>query len=133
MGYVFKAAEKMGDGRKEVKESNERGWTDQSNSGDTSRNPLNINLEINNKRQDYKIGPLWGYSGGEGEQRLKWENMEDGLPILTGNRTMKPLAIALSEAGGSWGWEIVGGELTNVQCKPIQNCHNESPCTTNIC
>jgi hypothetical protein len=25
-----------------------------------------------------------------------------------------------------------GGDLTNVQCKPIQNCHNEFPRTTNI-
>jgi hypothetical protein len=25
-----------------------------------------------------------------------------------------------------------GGNLTNVQCKPTQNCHKESPCTRNI-
>jgi hypothetical protein len=25
-----------------------------------------------------------------------------------------------------------GGHLTNVQCKSIQNCHNESPSPTNL-
>jgi hypothetical protein len=25
-----------------------------------------------------------------------------------------------------------GGELTNVQCKPNWNCHNEPPCTIKI-
>jgi hypothetical protein len=28
--------------------------------------------------------------------------------------------------GREWG-EMVGCDLTNVQCKAIQNCHNESP------
>jgi hypothetical protein len=47
-------------------------------------------------------------------------------------RTKKPLAIALSGAGrglsgkGSTGRHC-GGDLTSVQCKPIWNCHNESP------
>jgi hypothetical protein len=41
---------------------------------------------------------------------------------------MKPLAIALSgSVRGSWGEGDDGGNLANVQCKAIQNCHNESP------
>jgi hypothetical protein len=43
------------------------------------------------------------------------------------NRTTKPLAIALS---GTKRWLSRGGgegNLTNIQCKPIQNCHNEAP------
>jgi hypothetical protein len=46
---------------------------------------------------------------------------------------MKLHAIALSGAGrglqwgGGRGGEDSGGNLTNVQCKAIQNCHNESP------
>jgi hypothetical protein len=39
---------------------------------------------------------------------------------------MKPLAIALSGGGGVKGRDG-GGELTDVQCEPIRNCHNESP------
>jgi hypothetical protein len=30
------------------------------------------------------------------------------------------------EGGHSW------GDVSNVQYKPIGNCHNESPCTVNI-
>jgi hypothetical protein len=57
--------------------------------------------------------------------------MVDGLRIRTRNRTTKPLATALSRGGV---WREGGGEgnLTYIQCKAIQNCHNESPCTTNI-
>jgi hypothetical protein len=49
--------------------------------------------------------------------------------IYIGNIMMKPVEIALS--GILWG--LLGGgadggdNLTNVQCKPIWNCHNESP------
>jgi hypothetical protein len=52
--------------------------------------------------------------------------MVDGLHILVRNRTMKLLAIALSGRGRDGG-EKVGGSLTNVQCKPNCNCHNEPP------
>jgi hypothetical protein len=31
------------------------------------------------------------------------------------------------EAGGSWD---CGGDLTNIQCKPIQNCHKDSQAHT---
>jgi hypothetical protein len=39
---------------------------------------------------------------------------------------MKPLEIALSGAGMGLG-ESGGADLTDVQCKPVWNCHNESP------
>jgi hypothetical protein len=38
---------------------------------------------------------------------------------------MKPLAIVLSGVGGG-GEGDGGGDLSSVQWKPIQNCHNES-------
>jgi hypothetical protein len=52
--------------------------------------------------------------------------MVDGLHILIWNSTKKPLAIALNEEGGGGGGEG-RCDLTNVQCKPIQNYHNEAP------
>jgi hypothetical protein len=51
--------------------------------------------------------------------------MVDGFHIHIQNLTMKPLAIALSVAGRGLG-EDGGGYPTNVQCKTIWNCHNES-------
>jgi hypothetical protein len=39
---------------------------------------------------------------------------------------MKPLAIALSGAGRRLKGADGGSGLTNVHCKPIWNCHNES-------
>jgi hypothetical protein len=49
----------------------------------------------------------------------------DVLNVHTGNRMMIPLAIASSGAGRDvgGGWDA----LTNVQCKPILNCHMELP------
>jgi hypothetical protein len=49
--------------------------------------PLNIDLEINNKRQGYKIGTVcvrkYLWEGTEGEQRrLRQGNMVDGLHIF---------------------------------------------------
>jgi hypothetical protein len=52
--------------------------------------------------------------------------MVDGLHILIWNITKKPLAMALSGMGMGLRWREVGGELTNVQYKPNQNCHDES-------
>jgi hypothetical protein len=46
--------------------------------------------------------------------------------VLHGTKK-KPLAIALSAAGRGLRRRDGGGDLTNVQCKPIWNCHNESP------
>jgi hypothetical protein len=48
-----------------------------------------------------------------------------GNGLLTQNKTMKPLTIAVSGVGlrGRDG----GGDSNHVQqCKPTQNCHNES-------
>jgi hypothetical protein len=55
--------------------------------------------------------------------------MIDGLHIR--NRTMKPILVALSGAGRKWRGDG-GGDLTNVQCKSIWNCCNDSPHTMNI-
>jgi hypothetical protein len=51
----------------------------------------------------------------------------NALQIHMQNRTMKPLAVALSGAWRESRWEDGGGNLTKVQCKPIGKCHNESP------
>jgi hypothetical protein len=51
--------------------------------------------------------------------------MTDGLHIPIQNRIMKPLGIALSGVRGDWGGDY-GGNLINVQCEALQNCHNES-------
>jgi hypothetical protein len=40
---------------------------------------------------------------------------------------MKPLAIALSGIGKGLRQGDGRGDLTNIQCKAIWNCHNESP------
>jgi hypothetical protein len=39
---------------------------------------------------------------------------------------MKLLAIALSGAKRELEEEMLGGDLSKIQCKAIQNCHNES-------
>jgi hypothetical protein len=53
--------------------------------------------------------------------------MIDGLHIHKGSKMTKPLAIALSGLGrGLWQGDG-GGDLTNIQCKAIQNRHNGSP------
>jgi hypothetical protein len=66
---------------------------------------LNINLNINNERQDCEIGTGWGSCGrvSGGEEG----NMVDGLHMLIQNRTKKPRAVALSGAGS--GWRADGG------------------------
>jgi hypothetical protein len=125
----------MGGRREGVRESNGRGWMLQSKVYSQrayieKQTPLNINLDINNKRQDYKIGTVWGIlmEGREGEQRrLRWENMVDGLHTLIWNRTKKPLVIVLSGAERGLRGRDGGDDLTNVQYKSIWNCHNESP------
>jgi hypothetical protein len=38
-----------------------------THSRDALRNPLNIDLNINNERQDYKIGTVWGNTCEMGE------------------------------------------------------------------
>jgi hypothetical protein len=54
--------------------------------------------------------------------------MVDGFHMIIWNRTMKPVAIALSGLRGAWGVERDGGgDVINVQYKPVWNCHTESP------
>jgi hypothetical protein len=53
--------------------------------------------------------------------------MVDGLHILVGNKTKKLLMIALNGVGRGLRGRDGGRDLTNVQCKPIQNYHNEFP------
>jgi hypothetical protein len=53
--------------------------------------------------------------------------MVDGLRISILHRMMKFLVTVLNGVGRHG-----GGDLTNVQCKAIGNCHTESP-IMNIC
>jgi hypothetical protein len=53
--------------------------------------------------------------------------MVDGFHILIWNRIKKPLENALSGAGRGYNGRDSGGNLTNVQCKTLWNCHNECP------
>jgi hypothetical protein len=53
--------------------------------------------------------------------------MVDGLHIVIWNRAKNPLAIPLSEVGRGLIERDGGDNLSNVQYKPIWNCHNESP------
>jgi hypothetical protein len=65
---------------------------------------------------------------GEGElRRLRWWYMVDGLHIPIGNRTRKPLAIALSEVRRRLRGRDDGVNVTNVQYKSNWNCHYEPP------
>jgi hypothetical protein len=117
--------------------------------GHTLRYPFEHQLNIDNEKQDCKIGIVcvcvcvcvcvyggWSTSGsGEGEgRRLRWWYMADGFHITIWNRTKKALAIALSGLGrGLTGRD--NGENVNInhaQYKSNQNCHNESPWIMNI-
>jgi hypothetical protein len=53
--------------------------------------------------------------------------MGERLYILVWNRTKKPLTTVLIEAGRGLRGRDGGGDLTNVQYKPIWNCHYEFP------
>jgi hypothetical protein len=53
--------------------------------------------------------------------------MVDGLHIFIGKRIRKPLGIALNGAGRRLRGRNNGGDLTNVQYKPIWNCQYEFP------
>jgi hypothetical protein len=55
----------------------------------------------------------------------------DGLHVHMGNRRMNLLQLLPGMANG--GRVNGGSDLTNEQRKAIHNCHNESPCTMNIC
>jgi hypothetical protein len=94
--------------------------------------PLNINLIINNERQDRKnrysvcVCTWYLWEGEDVQWKLMPWKMVGGLHILEQNRTKKPLAIVWSGAEGV-GERDGGGDLTNVQYKPIWNCHNDFP------
>jgi hypothetical protein len=51
--------------------------------------------------------------------------MVDGFHIHTSYRRMNPLAIPLSGVWRGLGRDG-GGDITNIQCRVIQNCLNES-------
>jgi hypothetical protein len=95
--------------------------------------PLNINLNINNERQDCKVGIVYVCWGGtsereEGEwRRLRWGYMVGGLHLLMWNRTKKPLAITLSGGGEGLRVRDEGGNVTNVQYKANWKCHYKYP------
>jgi hypothetical protein len=79
-------------------------------------------LNISNKGQDCKIGTVWGVKCGRVKDEADAIRLMDFIYLR--EIEQKPLAIALS----GWGQEGDGGDdLTNVQCKPIWNCHNEFP------
>jgi hypothetical protein len=52
--------------------------------------------------------------------------MVDGLHIPIGNRTKKPLVIALSGVGRSLSGRDDRGNINNAQYKSNQNCHYDS-------
>jgi hypothetical protein len=125
-------------GREGVGESNGRGDLTKVNcthSGDASRNPLNIDFGISNRRQDCEIGTM--LRGACGRRRRVNEGDEGEGVWLTGFTHMykieqcnltQLLEVRWEGAAGERWWE----PSHNVQCKAIGNCHNESPCTTNI-
>jgi hypothetical protein len=53
--------------------------------------------------------------------------MAGRLHIPIGNRTKKPLAIALSGVERGLRWRDEGSNVNNVQYKSNQNCHYKSP------
>jgi hypothetical protein len=78
-----------------------------------------IDLNINNERQDCKIGTV---CGGEGEwKRLRWRYMVYRFHIVVWNGTKKPLAIALSGVGRGLRGRDDGDDLVNVWYKANQN------------
>jgi hypothetical protein len=86
---------------------------------------LNINLNINNVRQDCKIGTVCGRGVLMGGMRVNEGDKGEGIWQM--DFIYKPLAIALSGIGrrlsGGDDWD----DLTNVQYKPNRNCHHETP------
>jgi hypothetical protein len=95
-----------------------------------------IETWVTNKRRDYKKGTVCGWRDTCSQEKSEWrrwrlKTMVDGLCVFIWNRTMKPLANAVSGSGKDLRGEDGGSDLTNVQCKSVQNCHNESSCTMN--
>jgi hypothetical protein len=99
-----------------------------THSGDKQRNKDRTIKEVECVLGRGGVGMTWTCGTGKGEwRRLRWGYMVDGLHILTWTRTKKPLAIALSGSGREVRGREDGDDLTNVQYKPNQNCHYESP------
>jgi hypothetical protein len=93
--------------------------------------PLNINLNINNEKQDYKTGSIYvcGYFWkGRCERRMfkvreyGWWTSHTYMKL-----TKKSLSIVLSGALRGLRGRENGSDLTNTQHKLIWNCHNKSP------
>jgi hypothetical protein len=89
--------------------------------------PLNINLNINNEKQDCKISTVCGRvlvgRGSEG-RRLRWQYIIDGLYET---ELKKPLAIAWDGLGRGLRGRDDGRKINNVQYKSDWNCHFEPP------
>jgi hypothetical protein len=71
---------------------------------------------------------VWGDTCGRG--RVNEGDEGEGtwlVDFIYLHEIKKSLAIAVSGAGKGLRGRDGGGNLTNVQCKPIWNCHNESP------
>jgi hypothetical protein len=85
---------------------------------------LNLDLDIKNEKQNYKIGTVCG--GG-----VKAGDLGEGIWLMGFIYEIKK---EVSYNCFKWGREGVseGFDLTNVQCKPIWNHHSDAPCTMNI-
>jgi hypothetical protein len=83
--------------------------------------PLNINLNINNERQDCDIGIVWGGTSGKG--RVNEGDQGESIwlmdVIYLYDRTKKLFAVALSGARRGLRRREDGGDLTNVQISLI--------------
>jgi hypothetical protein len=80
--------------------------------------PLKIGLVICNERQDYKVDTMGGgylWEGRRWTRRLRWRNMDGGLHMVTQNKKMKSLPIALSGTGRGSRGQDGEGDPTNVQ------------------
>jgi hypothetical protein len=85
--------------------------------------------DIKNEGHDIKIGTLrrgGTCRSGKGEWKIwRWGNMVDVVHILIQNRKWNLLQ--LFQVGQEGGWGGHGeGDQNNVQCKVIQNYHNQS-------
>jgi hypothetical protein len=117
-------------GREGARDSNERGWTDQSKliSGIHQENRLNTDFGTSNEGQECKIIIAYGaYCWEEGGWK-KMKLRKHGLLcfIHVWNIMMKPPAITLTGTLRGFcgrGWSC---QFNQCACKATQNCHNES-------
>jgi hypothetical protein len=89
--------------------------------------PLNIDLNINNKKQYCKIGTVCVegvlVEGGGWRKEIKVRVYENGLHSPMWNKAKKPLAIALNGVWRELRGRDNGGNVNNVQYKSNGNCH----------